>query len=100
MFRILGLLSFLGFTQQINAQCCSAGNPASTNGSGGVNKNNLLVSASYVHSYSDTYFEENSVYNGDEWLSHLEKSKFHFGLLNFCLQNSFVHHKFLIVYNL
>jgi periplasmic mercuric ion binding protein len=83
MFRILGLLSFLGFTQQINAQCCSAGNPASTNGSGGVNKNNLLVSASYVHSYSDTYFEENSVYNGDEWLSHLEKSKFHFGLLNF-----------------
>ena len=78
MLRTLSLFCFVVVSQQINAQCCSAGNPASNGGSGSMAKNYLSVSSSYVHSYSDTYFEGSSVYDFD----YLENTKFDFGLLN------------------
>ncbi len=79
MLRLLSLVCLVSFSQQINAQCCSAGNPASNGGSGSMAKNYFSVSSSYVHSYSDTYFKGNSVYDFD----YLENTKFDFGLLNF-----------------
>ena len=79
MLRLLSLVCLVSFSQQINAQCCSAGNPASNGGSGSMAKNYFSVSSSYVHSYSDTYFKGNSEYDFD----YLENTKFDFGLLNF-----------------
>ena len=79
MLRILSLFCLVSFSQQINAQCCSAGNPTSNSGSGSIPKNYISVSSSYVHSYSDTYFKGNSEYDFD----YLENTKFDFGLLNF-----------------
>ena len=82
MFRILSLFCIMGFSQQINAQCCSAGNPSSAGSSGNMAKNYLSVSSSYVHSYSDTYYMGDAIYDGVTWFSHLENSRFDFGLLN------------------
>jgi len=83
MLRILGFLCFIGFSQQINAQCCSAGNPASNGGSGSMAKNSLSISSTYINSFSDTYYVGDVIYDGETWISHLENTKFDFGLLNF-----------------
>jgi len=58
MTRIL-LFAFIGlcFNFQASAQCCSAGNPSSDGGALGITKNSLTVSTSFLHSYSDTYFD-------------------------------------------
>lgn len=77
MLRILGFVCFIVFSQQINAQCCSAGNPSSS-GAGSMAKNYLSVSSSFVHSYADTYFTE-SIKNDLDYLA----INFDFGLLNF-----------------
>jgi len=82
MLRILSLFCILSFAQQVNAQCCSAGNPSSGGGSGNMAKNYLSVSSSYLHSYSDTYYMGDAIYDGATWFSHLENSRFDFGLLN------------------
>ena len=79
MLRILGFFCFISFSQQINSQCCSAGNPDSNGGSGSMAKNYFLVSSSYVHSYSDTYFKGNLIND----YNYLENTKFDFGLVNF-----------------
>jgi len=82
MLRILSLFCLVSLSQQVNAQCCSAGNPSSGGGTGNMAKNYLSVSSSYVHSYSDTYYMGDEIYDGETWISHLENSKFDFGLLN------------------
>lgn len=86
MLRILGFVCFIFFSQQINAQCCSAGNPSSS-GTGSMAKNYLSINSSFVHSYSDTYFKGNSEYDFD----YLENTKFDFGLINvsYGLSNKF-----------
>ena len=55
----LFLLTFIGlyFNFQALAQCCSAGNPSSNDSALGKAKNSLSISTSFLHSYSDTYFE-------------------------------------------
>jgi len=82
MLRILGLLCIVSFSQQINAQCCSAGNPASNGGTGNMAKNSLSISSTYINSFSDTYYVGDVIYDGETWISHLENTKFDFGLLN------------------
>ena len=77
MIRILGLLFLLSTTQQIKAQCCSAGNPSSDGGSN-MEKKSFTISSSYIRSYSDSYFNANSRYNWD----YLENTKFDFGLIS------------------
>jgi len=78
MLRIF-LLSLIGlaFNFQILAQCCAAGNPSSDGGSLGLPKNSLSLSASFIHSYSDTYFIGNQVSDENYWKS----SKFDFSLV-------------------
>jgi periplasmic mercuric ion binding protein len=44
-----------------NGQCCAAGNPVSADGSSSQGKGTLKISTLYQHSFSDVYFEGNSV---------------------------------------
>ena len=76
----LFLLTFIGlcFNFQASAQCCSAGNPSSDGGALGITKNSLTISTSFLHSYSDTYFEENLKSDWD----YLKNTHFNFGILN------------------
>lgn len=79
MTRIL-LLALIGlcFNFQTLAQCCAAGNPSSGGGALGMAKNSFSVSASFLHSYSDTYFEGNQESNWD----YLKNTNFDFGMLS------------------
>jgi len=79
MTRIL-LFAFIGlcFNFQASAQCCSAGNPSSNDGILGITKNSLTISTSFLHSYSDTYFEGN---RKSDW-DYLKNTHFNFGRLN------------------
>ncbi len=74
------ILTFLiaGFGNlQSTAQCCSAGNPISTDGSsGGITKNAFTVAFMYKNSLSDSY------YHGSEKTDFIYKeSSFHFSSL-------------------
>lgn len=54
---LLLAIVLLSFQHGAKAQCCSAGNPISGDGSaGGTGKNMLEVALYYQHSYSDTYY--------------------------------------------
>lgn len=79
MTRIL-LFAFIGlcFNSHTLAQCCAAGNPSSGDNAFGMMKNSFSVSASFLHSYSDTYFEGDQVSNWD----YLKNTNFDFGLLS------------------
>jgi len=79
MTRIL-LFAFIGLCLNFKtlAQCCAAGNPSSDGGALGMAKNSFSVSASFLHSYSDTYFEGDQESNWD----YLKNTNFNFGLLN------------------
>jgi hypothetical protein len=76
----LFLLTFIGlcFNFQTSAQCCSAGNPSSDGGTFGITKNSLSVSTSFLHSYSDTYFEGN---RKSDW-DYFKNTHFNFGMLS------------------
>jgi len=80
MMRFL-LLSLVGlcFNLQSLAQCCAAGNPSSNGDVLGIQKKSLSVSASYLHSYSDTYFEGDQVSDWD----YLKNTNFDFMMLSF-----------------
>lgn len=69
----------LSFGQNANAQCCAAGNPNSGGSASGMTKNAYSISSSYVHSFSDSYFQGNSPYEFD----YLNNTKFDFSLLTF-----------------
>ena len=78
MYRLLGFFFLLCLSQQIKAQCCSAGNPSS-NGGTNMAKNSFSISSSYIHSFSDAYYNGNT---RNDW-DYLENTKFDFGLVNF-----------------
>jgi len=61
------------------AQCCSAGNPSSGEGTSGMSKNSFSVSSTFIHSYSDTYFEGSSL---SDYI-YLNNTNFDFGLVAF-----------------
>ena len=69
----------LSFNLQSRAQCCSAGNPSSGGGTSGMSKNSFSVSSTFIHSYSDTYFEGSS--HSD--YVYLNNTNFDFGLVAF-----------------
>lgn len=53
------------YAAQSHAQCCGAGNPISVSGTdSNLRKKHMQISVDYRHSYSDTYFEGNSRYDG------------------------------------
>ncbi len=74
---ILGLV--LWAVVSTYAQCCSAGNPVDSDMNRGVvGKKSLIVGLSYKQSYSDTYYEGNSISD----YKYIDESGFQFSSLN------------------
>lgn len=68
----LTLAGFLviGFCSQAFAQCCAAGNPSCTNNALSAGGSNTLdVSLSYMHFYSDTYYQGDKKLNDFHYIS-------------------------------
>jgi len=70
---------WLCFATQINAQCCSAGNPSNQNVAFGISKNSIDIFSSILHSYSDTYYEDSKP---TDW-TYLKNMQFNFGKIGF-----------------
>lgn len=66
---------FLLLPTMVKAQCCAAGNPLSGDATAsGLPKNNLRISTSFRHSYSDKFFFEDQFYQQN----FVENSRYNF----------------------
>lgn len=76
---VCGVILYCLSLQNVNAQCCAAGNPVGTNFNTNIcNVNSLGLSIFYQYSYSDIYFEGNKISD----FKYIDDSYFDFTSLN------------------
>lgn len=76
---------FIGASYQVFSQCCSAGNPTSTNSMTAGGKDVMSISFSQMYSFSDTYYQGSSIYKkleGESTLDNIKESSFNFSFLS------------------
>lgn len=85
MILIFLVLVISGADYGLYGQCCSAGNPSSTNSMTAGGKDVLSFSFSQMLSYSDTYYTGASIYEKEEGksaLDNIKESSFDFSFLS------------------